>query len=135
MKKDISKTLGFTGKSVINPVSVMNLISDVIGTIKFCAEQETERSRINAQRDVCIAQIKSKEEIILDYLEKTFDERKGLFEKFFNRADKAMESGNNEQLAVILSGVTKLAESSPFKDLVDLERTKNTLKNREEIDI
>ena len=135
MKRNLPKKAGFLGSTKVNPLMLINVFTDLakqaIDTVKFCEEQETERTRINAQRDAVLARINAQKEIIRDYLEKTFDERRKLFDEFFDMADKAIESGNNEHLAEVLTEINQLAASSPF---TDLEIVKEALKNKKELD-
>ena len=56
-------------------------------------------------------------ELLLTYLDKSFDERKVNFENFFNRLDKAMAQNDVEQMSIILSSINQLAAISPFKVL------------------
>ena len=139
MKNNISKSGKLLNKAGINTLDIINVFTNLakqaIDTVNFCEEQETERVRINAQRDAVLAQINAQKEIIRYYLEKTFDERRKLFEDFFDRADKAIESGNNEQLAIVLTGINQLAASSPFTVLGgDITSTKKALKDKKELD-
>jgi hypothetical protein len=84
---------------------------------KYTEVQKTARKGIEAERDVAVKRIDSQKEILLAYLEKTFDERKENFSKLFDVIDHSIESGNMDELAMALDGVIRLAETSPFKDL------------------
>lgn len=133
MKKIAGKAIRKLDKAI--PIAAITGFSDIvkeaIDTIKFCEEQETERTKILAQRDAYIRKIEAEKEVLLDYLERSFDERKENFRKFFEMADKAIASGNNEQLAMVLDGVNNLAASSPFKDLADIKSTREALSDKE----
>lgn len=129
-------------KSILNitdPNAVMhaiNTLSDVAKeTIKYAEEQETKREEIRAMRDASIAHINALKESVKFYLEKSFDERKDLFDKQFESVNKALESGNVEMLAVSLSAINELAASSPFKSLSDVASVQKNLTSNEEWDI
>jgi hypothetical protein len=63
-------------------------------------------------------------------LEKTFDERKSQLSKFFDIIDHALQSGNMQELAVGLDNINRLANSSPFKNLTDLNSVSAALENK-----
>ncbi len=105
-------------------------------TIKYAEEQETKRVEIIAKKDVAIEKIKVIESCIKDYLEKTFDERRSIFEKQFECVDSALKTGNLELLALSLNSINSLAAQSPFKALADVVAVqKNLLDTNTEWDI
>ena len=59
--------------------------------------------------------------------EHSFDERTKNFHSLFQTADRAMSSGDNQQLGLALHAIVELAKSSPFKDLADLSTVKAAL--------
>lgn len=98
--------------------------------IKFCQIQETKRTEIRAQRDIMIRQIDKTAELVKVYLDKTFDERRYQFDKYFSLVDKAIETGDKNLLNVTLQNIQSLSASSPFKDLKSLAEAINN-KNTE----
>lgn len=134
-KKEVVNT-----KNNVNPLVYIKNVSD-LAKLYFDAKKEaeiqkTERAKIEAQRTVTIKQIEATKEVFISYLNKSFDERKDNFINYFNRLDKAIESGNNEQVAMILDGINKLAASSPFKDIMDTAKLQKTLSDpNAELDI
>jgi len=79
-------------------------------------------TRINAQRD-----------LLMTFLERSFDERAENFRVLFGVVDNALVSGDNEQLALALNSITELAKSSPFKDLANLNNLRAALNNPEHV--
>jgi hypothetical protein len=61
------------------------------------------------------------------YLDRSFDERAENFRALFNVVDKAMSSGNNDQLALALNSITEIAKSNPFKELANLASVRTAL--------
>jgi len=100
---------------------------------KFQEAQITKRAAIAAERDVAIARIEAQKELLLVYLDKTFDERKDAFQSFFRVIDDALEKDDMQELAMGLDSVIRLAQTSPFKDLRTIEETAAALgdKNHE----
>ena len=96
---------------------------------KFVEEQKTKREAIRAHSSMVIARINAVSDIIKAYLDKTFDERKVIFEKQFECVDRALETGNIEMLSMSLGSINHLASTSPFKALSDLTAVKTMLQN------
>lgn len=109
--------------------SFNNLVNMAGDVTKFTEVQKTKRKTIEAQRDIIVSNIQSQKEIILSYLEKSFDERKENFSKFFAVVDHAIANNNMEQLAMGMNAINNLAASSPFKDLASIESTQKALTN------
>ena len=99
---------------------------------KIVAEEErTKRRGIEAWEKTTITQIKAQQDILIKYLERSFDERTENFRILFRIVDRAMRDGNNEQLGAALDSITKIAQSSPFKDLADLATVRAALDDPE----
>jgi hypothetical protein len=71
----------------------------------------------------------SQRELLLDYLDRSFDERKENFQNLFSVVDQSIQSGNTEQLGLALAAITELAKSSPFKDLANLNTVQANLQD------
>ncbi len=105
----------------------LGFVSDLAQSYSEIQKQTTERTRITAEKQIRLAEIEAKRQIFLDYLDKAFAERADNFRRLFRAVDVAMENDNNEQLAATLSSITELAKSTPFKDLVDINKTREIL--------
>jgi len=95
--------------------------------LKIAEEEKTKRCSIEAWEKVTLAEIEAKRDFLIGYLERSFDERAKNFKLLFQTVDKAMLSGNNQQLAIALNAIVDLAKSNPFKDLADLSTVKAAL--------
>jgi hypothetical protein len=120
-----------SGCSLDSPAEVLSTIKAfteaATDAVKFCEVQETKREEIRANRDARIKQLEAQRDIILNYLDRSFDERRYLFEKHFKIVDHALMTGNTEELTLSLQTINDLAKSSPFKALADLGNVQNTL--------
>lgn len=94
------------------PQSTPSLIPTIPGVIKsiadcvsYCQKQETIRTEINAKRDVALQLIKSRHESIEHLLNQKFGERERLFDRYFQIAQSALESGNDEILKDVLQSI------------------------------
>ena len=135
----VRKDLVGTVKSIAagNPAEAAQVLKrfiEVAGDVaKFTEQQKTVRKDIEAKRDSDIARIQAQKEIIMIYLEKSFDERKENFSKLFQVIDHAIANNNMQQLAMGLDSINQRAASSPFKALATLESTKEAINDKNHI--
>ena len=117
-----------TAGSIVNAVNPFQVIKDVTkaySDYKIIREQEvTRRQSIQANKETVLREIEAKREIILTYLELSFDERETNFKKLFEVLDGAIEKDNIQVIAGTLNAITDLAKSSPFKDLANLSQVR-----------
>ena len=120
-----------TGRSLKTPSEVASTLKAfseaATDAVKFCEVQKTKRVEIRAERDVRIAQLRAQRDIVMDYLKRSFDERRYLFEQQFKVVDHALMTGNTEELALSLQSINDLAKSSPFKALADIGNVQRAL--------
>lgn len=122
----------FVTRNPKEALEAMNKLTEMAGEVaKFTEVQKTRRKEIEAQRDIIVEQIKSKKEIILYTLERTFDERKDNFRKLFDVIDDALAKNNIQQLQLGLSSMNHLAALSPFKSLESIESTQKALGDKD----
>ena len=95
--------------------------------MKIAEEEQTKRRGIEALEKTTIAKINAQRDLLMEYLERSFDERAKNFSQMFDVVDRAIATGNNQQLALILDSITRLAQSSPFKDLANLSSVRAAL--------
>lgn len=128
----IEKTKGkLSGKTLSSPTEVLSTLKAfgeaATDAVKFCEVQETKRAEIRANTEVRIAQLRAQRDIVMDYLQRSFDERRYLFEQQFKVVDHALMTGNTEELAISLQSINDLAKSSPFKALADIGNVQRAL--------
>lgn len=105
-------------------------------TLKEVREtNKTERKRIQANREVILKQIEATKAVLMEYLNRSFDERASIFKKDFEIIDAAIANNNMETLALMLQGVNTLAAQSPFKALVDIAQVKHKFLTNDEVEI
>lgn len=116
------------------PLAALNILNDIVNAsrevAKFTEEQITKRCEIEKEKQIAIAEIQKQRDILLLYLDKTFDERKSQFSKYFDIVDHALQSGNMQELAVSLDSINQLANLSPFKNLTDLKTVSAALEDK-----
>ena len=117
-----------------NPIEAALVLKELVNMAgevsKFTEVQKTKRKEIEAERDKYISKINTQKEVMILYLEKTFDERKDNFNKLFQVVDHALATNNTQALTKGLDSINQLASSSPFKDLSNIESTQKALEDK-----
>lgn len=120
---------------IFNPGAAAECFRDVVEAYteyKIVAEQEqTKRRGIEAWEKATIADIQAKRDALINYLEGSFDERAKNFKFLFEKVDEAIAIGDNNQLALAMTSITEIANSSPFKDLANLTSVRAALDDPE----
>lgn len=126
---------GFSGKT--SPLQLADALSNLVGAYynyQSVLEQETtKRQAIESWRETTLAQIQSQKHIVMTAIERSFAERREIYERMFAIVDQAIESNDNTRLAVALQCVTEVAKSNPFSALTDLQQTQQSLVDRNQV--
>ena len=127
------------GKKKLDPEQALNTLNNLYNRYAMLEEvrevNRTERERIKANKKVALAQIEATKAVLMDYLNRSFDERTSIFKKDFEAIDAAIANNNMEALALMLQSVNMLAAQSPFKSLVDLAQVKQNFLTNDEVEI
>ncbi|MBD2610881.1 hypothetical protein H6G94_06305 [Nostoc punctiforme FACHB-252] len=115
-------------KEFINPAECLEqMVSAYTDYLKVAEEEQTKRRNIDAWEKETITKINAQRDLLMAYLDRSFDERAKNFHALFAVVDNAIASGNNEQLALTLNSITEIAKSSPFKELANLASVRAAL--------
>lgn len=87
---------------------------------KLREQEQTKRVAILADRDATLEQIRAQRDVIQQALAEAFELRKTGLQAQINAMDKAIDSGNVEALHVVMDGMVKTIQSTPFKDIADM---------------
>ena len=122
--KDKKLSLGVLADKVgvfTNPAECLSeMVAAYTDYLKVAEVEQTKRREIDAWEKTTIAQINAQRDFLIQYLDRSFDERAATFRALFSVVDRALASGSNDQLALALDSITKIAKSSPFKELANL---------------
>jgi predicted ribonuclease toxin of YeeF-YezG toxin-antitoxin module len=128
MKPPTNLSLNARALPVLNLEKCLSDIVNAYTEYATVAEQEkTKRRSIEAWEKATLADINTKRDVLIHYLNRSFDERANNFHALFQRVDQAMVSGDNQQLGLVLNSIVDLAKSGPFKDIADLSTVKTLL--------
>jgi hypothetical protein len=112
----LAKHLGVGGKVVVQNLNPLEVVREYVSYLKTVSEQQTERERIVARRDVAVRLIESEREIILEYFAQRFAERKAALNGLFDVLHAAVQEKNEHAMDTALSGILGIVKDSPLKD-------------------
>jgi hypothetical protein len=114
----------------IDPTATLRLLVESYREcVKTRQEEKTKRRQIELNEKVTIDEIRVKRELLMAYLEQSFDERRQNFERLFANLDRALEINNMELMAHTLNAITELGKSSPFRDLASVADLRRALED------
>jgi len=87
---------------------------------KVTEEETTKRINITAMKEFEIEKVQAQKEVLKDYFEKTFAERRINFDRMFDALDKGIESNNLELMQLSLGSIVEIAKDSPLKQVEKL---------------
>lgn len=105
----------------------VKVVADAVREVAF---QRTAQEQIRSDAAVEIARIHAVRDVMLDYLDRSFDERRKNFDMLFAQLDRAVASESLESVARTLDAIVALSKTSPFKDLADAAKAKDVLKDK-----
>ena len=112
----------------LNPAVCFSQLVDAYAEYQRVVQEErTKRRDIAAWEKTALAEIEQRRDVMMQFLDRSFDERAKNFKDFFALADQAISVGNNDQLAAVLISIVDLAKASSFKGLADLSKVEAAL--------
>ena len=102
--------------------TIPGVIKSIADCVSYCQRQETIRTDINAKRDVAVSMIKARHESLEHLLSQRFTERERLFDRYFQMAQSALESGNDEILKDVLQSILAVYGSEVTSGLENINQ-------------
>lgn len=112
----LAKSVGKLSKKFLRNVNPLEVLHEYFEYQKTLDEQRTTRELISAKRDIAIKSIEAQKEILLDYFNKRFSERKDSLDKFFDVLANAIKEKDDKQLDVALAGILGILKDNPLGD-------------------
>lgn len=126
-------------KKKLDPEQALNTLNNLYNKYveleKAREEYKTERDRIQADKEKALDQIAAIKDVLMTYLNRSFDERAIMIKQNFEVIDTAIASNNMEALAITVQSVNTLVAQSPFKALVDLAQVRRELLSNDKLEI
>jgi hypothetical protein len=89
----------------------------VVESERFASMERTKREEILAQKDIVITKINSAKEILKLSIDKTFEERKSVMDKYFNGLDLAINENSPEKVLIYVNSINDILKTNPFNDI------------------
>ena len=126
-------------KKKLDPEQALNTLNNLYNKYveleKAREEYKTERDRIQADKEKALEQIAAIKDVLMTYLNRSFDERAIMIKQNFEVIDTAIANNNMEALAITVQSVNTLVAQSPFKALVDLAQVRRELLSNDKLEI
>ena len=98
------------------------IITKAFEYLKEHEAQETQREYIRAQRDALVTALNNERDLLLDYFDKRFAERRAALEEFFELMHTAVDSKNTDELQAALAGILGILRDNPLGDLAEFRK-------------
>jgi hypothetical protein len=89
--------------------------------LRIAEEEQTNREKIRAWAQINIDSIQSQRDVIINFLNHSFDERAKNFDNLFKCVDMAVSNKDNEQLSLLLTVIVELAKVNPLTNLQEFQ--------------
>ncbi len=107
---------------LLTGAEAVGVIKEIVGAVgewvRTVEQGRAKRADIAAKEAATLAAIAADRDVLLTYLDRSFDERKDNFKQLFTALDDAIRN-NPAAVADVLGAITTLAVRSPFADLAD----------------
>ncbi|TVS19721.1 MAG: hypothetical protein EA417_00120 [Gammaproteobacteria bacterium] len=111
------------GLQILNSADARAVLDQMVAAVQqwqhTVETEHTKRTAITAHEQKWLAAIETDRQVLLTYLDRSFDERADNFCRLFDSLDQAMTT-ETTQVGDILSAITTLAMTNPFSELRDV---------------
>lgn len=112
-------------------VEVKGTVEAILGYLREADAHRTERARIEAESRAHLERVRAFRHVVVEYLDRAFDERKNNFDALFARLDLAMERGDPQVAVATLEAMVDIAKHSPLQDLADAGRFQRAIEDKD----
>ena len=113
---------GAAGK--ISPVDALNALNQLVGAARESFQvhetESTKREKLRTYRETEVARIKASEEVLREYFDRAFEERRETHKRLFEGLDRALDSGDVTAMQTVVGGIVEVARTSPLASIGDL---------------
>jgi len=115
------------GQNLVSLLQVpVSAAREIFGFYQLRETEKTKRTEIKCNSDKEIAAIRENAQLLRDYFDKAFAERRENFDRFFQMLDAGLSSGNNQQIDTALSLIVTMIKESPLKQAAEImQQVKN----------
>lgn len=95
--------------------------------------ESTKRAYVAAAEKTEVARIKAAENVLRDYFQQIFAERRANFDALFGSLDKAITEGDGATVNSVLGSIVDIAKTSPIAELGDLTQVRELLRDPDNV--
>lgn len=100
--------------------ALMAVVTSYTDMVKSIEQERTKQQAIATDEAATLARIRAQERVVLDFLERSFAERRENFAKLFTKLDEAQSANDTQLMGALLVGIVDLAKASPLAGVLDL---------------
>ena len=135
-KSNVAKAVG-AGVRVFTALDGFNALNEIVdaaqGYLQLHEVESTKRASIEAASKTEVARIKAAENVLRDYFEHAFAERRSNFDALFGSLDTAIANGDGETVNAVLTSIVDIAKKSPIAELGDLSEVRALLRDPDNV--
>ena len=122
------------GLQALNSADAKAVLDQMVAAVQEWQQtvetEQSKRAAITAYDHKWLAAIETDRQVLLAYLDRSFDERANNFRRLFYSLDQAMTT-DTSQVGDILGAITTLAMDSPFNELKDVTTVTTNLNDKD----
>ncbi|WP_025771082.1 hypothetical protein [Thioalkalivibrio sp. HK1] len=119
--KYTGKALAQKAGAALDPTAPIREITEKFFDYLDTRERErTRREEIRFEERKAIARIQSERDIIIEALDRSFEERAKIFDGLLVFLDEALSKDNNEAVTKLTDALTEIVKDNPFANIKDL---------------
>lgn len=120
----MKQAMSIFGKAKPSPTQALEGLKTFVDVVRenhrVTEEETTKRVDISVMRDIEVKKIRAQKEILQNYFDSIFSERRYVIEEMFDKLDKGIENNNLELIQMSMSSIVSIAQESPLKQVASL---------------
>jgi hypothetical protein len=117
-----AKLAGLSGLPITMAMEPLAIISAVVEYLRVREVEATRRAEIAAKRDVLLHAITSERDLILQYFERHFAERKDALQQLYGLLHSGVAEHNPANVDAALTGILGILRDNPLQDLATFRK-------------
>lgn len=135
-QSNAAKAVG-AGARVFSALDGFTALNDIVEAAQeyftLHETESTKRAQIAAAEKAEVARIKAAENVLREYFQQIFAERRANFDALFGTLDKAIAEGDGTTVNAVLGSIVDIAKTSPIAELGDLTQVRELLRDPDNV--
>lgn len=99
--------------------ALTQLVNAVADVIKVRQIEQTNRERVQAERDKEVARVEATTTIVREFFNRFYSERRDVYSHLFDNLDHARAAGDIQAMQTAVTGIVEFSRTSPFAMIGD----------------